>query len=73
MEIMFDDLTYEAQERLLSLAGISSPEEMNWDSVPIAVVEFEDAVFEDDDEEVPDDIEDEEYDEEDDEEEDEEY
>ncbi|MFH1716735.1 MAG: hypothetical protein ABIF19_05245 [Planctomycetota bacterium] len=42
MEIMFDDLTYEAQARLLEAAGAISPEEMNWDEIPVAVVEFED-------------------------------
>ena len=42
MEIMFDDLTYEAQQRLLDEAGVATPEEMNWDRIPLAVVEFED-------------------------------
>jgi len=42
MKIMFNDLTSEAQKRLLSEAGVSSPEEMNWDAIPVAVVEFED-------------------------------
>lgn len=41
MEIMFDDLTYDAQKRLLKEAGVTAPEEMNWDEVPVAVVEFE--------------------------------
>ena len=40
MEIMFDDLTPEAQERLLREAGVSKPEDMHWDEIPIAVVEF---------------------------------
>jgi len=40
MEIMFDDLTYEAQKRLLEEAGVSSPEEMDWDTIPVAVVKF---------------------------------
>jgi hypothetical protein len=40
MEIMFDDLTPEAQERLLYEAGVSKPEDMHWDDVPVAVVEF---------------------------------
>ena len=43
MEIMFDDLIPEAQERLLDEAGVSSPEEMGWDTDPVAVVRFEDA------------------------------
>ena len=42
MEIMFDDLTPEAQERLLNEAGVSSPEDMHWDTLPVAVIEFED-------------------------------
>ncbi len=40
MEIMFDNLTPEAQERLLDEAGVSKPEEMHWDEIPVAVVEF---------------------------------
>ena len=41
MKIMFDDLTYEAQVRLLSEVGVSSPKEMRWDIFSVAVVEFE--------------------------------
>jgi hypothetical protein len=40
MEIMFNDLTCEAQKRLLKEAGITSPKERNWDTIPVAVVEF---------------------------------
>ena len=40
MEIMFDDLNPEAQERLLNEAGVSSPEDMHWDAIPVAVVEL---------------------------------
>jgi ABC-type glycerol-3-phosphate transport system substrate-binding protein len=40
MEIMFDDLTPQAQERLLEEAGISDPEDMNWDEIPVAIVEL---------------------------------
>ena len=40
MEIMFDDLTPKAQKRLLEDAGVSKPEDMHWDEVPVAVVEF---------------------------------
>ena len=40
MKIMFEDLTYEAQVRLLDEAGVSSPVEMKWHIVPIAVVNF---------------------------------
>ena len=42
MEIMFDDLTFEAQMRLLGAAGVASPSEMNWDLVPVAIVRLED-------------------------------
>jgi hypothetical protein len=37
MEIMFDDLTSEAQERLLEEAGVSKPKDMHWDEVTVAV------------------------------------
>ena len=39
MEIYFDDLTVEAQERLMTEAGIKDPAEANWDVLPIC--EFE--------------------------------
>ena len=29
MEIMFDDLTYDAQKRLLKKAGVTAPKDMN--------------------------------------------
>ena len=51
MDIMFDDLIVEAQERLLEEAGVRFPEEMHWDTIPLAVVEFRDdsmAIDEDD-------------------------
>ena len=56
MEIMFDDLTTEAQERLLDDAGISRPEEMHWDEVPVAVVEFSEDNSEIDEDELTEDI-----------------
>ena len=40
MRIMFEDLTYEAQVRLLDEVGISSPAEMRWHIIPVAVVSF---------------------------------
>lgn len=40
MEIMFDDLTPEAQEKLLREAGVSKPEDMHWDTCPVAVVDL---------------------------------
>jgi len=41
MEIMFDDLTYEAQQRILEEAGVTAPEEMDWDTEPLAVLTFD--------------------------------
>jgi hypothetical protein len=40
MKIMFEDLTYEAQVKLLDEVGISSPAEMKWHTEPVAVVNF---------------------------------
>ena len=37
--IYFSDLNEEAQEELLEFYEIESPEEMNWDVVPISVIE----------------------------------
>lgn len=42
IEIMFDDLKEEIQEEILEAYGIESPSEMNWEIVPIAVLETED-------------------------------
>ena len=50
MEIMFDDLTPESQERLLREAGVSKPEEMNWDTSPVAFVDLRETNHELDDE-----------------------
>ena len=41
-EIMFSDLTPEAQKELLKAFHIRSPETMNWDVVPIAVIPISD-------------------------------
>jgi hypothetical protein len=41
MKIMFEDLTYEAQMRLLDEAGVESPNEMRWHIMPVAVVDFD--------------------------------
>ena len=40
MQIMFNDLTHEAQKKLLAEAGVTSPEDMHWDTVPVVVVEL---------------------------------
>jgi len=39
MDIMFDDLKEEAQKELLKLYKIESPEEMNWDVMPLDIIE----------------------------------
>jgi len=41
MKIMFEDLTCEAQKRLLAEVGVKSPTEMGWDIIPVAVVDFD--------------------------------
>lgn len=40
-EIMFDDLTEEAQARFLEFQGLESSEDGNYDIVPIAIVDLE--------------------------------
>jgi hypothetical protein len=42
-EIMFDDLTEDAQARFLAFQGIESPEDGNYDIVPISIVDLEDS------------------------------
>jgi len=41
-EIMFDDLTEEAQQRFLEFQGLEDSADGNYDIVPIAIVELED-------------------------------
>lgn len=41
VQIFFNDLTPEAQERVLEAAGLSSAEEANWDVIPLAVLDYE--------------------------------
>ena len=41
LEIMFDDLIESKKEEILEEFEIGSPEEMNWDIVPIAIIEVE--------------------------------
>jgi len=48
MKIMFDDLTKEAQIRLLEEVGVDDPEDMGWDIKPVAVVKFEEDEEDDD-------------------------
>lgn len=38
---MFEDLTYEAQRRLLDEAGIESPVEVGWDINPVSVIDLD--------------------------------
>ena len=40
-EIMFDDLTEEAQKRFLEFQGLEDPADGNYGIVPIAVLELE--------------------------------
>jgi len=41
-EIMFSDLIPEAQKKLLRAFHVRSPEDMNWDVVPISVIPLPD-------------------------------
>lgn len=41
IEIYFSDLNEDMQKKLLEEAGVESPEDMNWDVFPIAVVPIE--------------------------------
>jgi hypothetical protein len=41
IEIMFDDLAENKKKEILKEFEIGSPEEMNWDIAPIAIVEVE--------------------------------
>lgn len=50
MEIMFEDLTPEAQKRLLKEARVARPEDMDWDEMPVAIVEFESEEYDIEDE-----------------------
>ena len=36
--IMFDELSMDAQERLLSFAGVSHPSDKFWDVLPVAYI-----------------------------------
>jgi hypothetical protein len=45
MRIMFEDLTFEAQMRLLAEAGVDTPGEMGWHISPLAIVETEKKPF----------------------------
>jgi hypothetical protein len=46
-EIMFDDLTPDAQKRFLEFQGCESESDGNWEVVPIATVDLEDDATED--------------------------
>ena len=41
IEIYFSDLIQEKQEEFLSAYGIANPKEMNWDIVPMVVMNIE--------------------------------
>jgi hypothetical protein len=38
---MFDDLVESKKEEILKVFEIGNPEEMKWDTVPIAIIEVE--------------------------------
>jgi len=42
IEIFFDDLSIEKQNELLEAYNITDPEEMNWETVPIATINVDD-------------------------------
>lgn len=44
LEIYFRDLNEEAQQEALDFFGVSSPEEMNWELYPIAVISREEVI-----------------------------
>jgi len=41
-EIMFSDLTPEAQKRYLEFQKVSDPSELNWEISPLATIDVED-------------------------------
>lgn len=41
VKIMFDDLVESKKEKILKEFDLSNPEEMNWEVVPLAIVELE--------------------------------
>jgi len=41
IEIMFEDLVERKKREILKGIGIEKPEEMNWDIVPMAIIELE--------------------------------
>jgi hypothetical protein len=41
IEIMFDDLAESKKKEILKEFEIGNPEDMNWDIVPIAIIEVE--------------------------------
>lgn len=40
-DIMFDDLNENVQKQLLEAYGVNSPEEMNWDIIPVTTLYIE--------------------------------
>jgi hypothetical protein len=46
IEIFFRNLDKPKQDELLQAAGVSSPEEMNWDAFPVADMEIEPEIIE---------------------------
>ena len=48
-EVMFDDLSEEAQRRFLEFQGLEDSKDGNYDIVPIAIIELEDDCLDSDD------------------------
>lgn len=44
IEIMWDDLTPDKQKEVLEIIGEDNEKEMNWDVIPMAVIEVEEDV-----------------------------
>ena len=41
IEIYFRDLNTAKQQELLEVTGVKTPEDMNWDVMPVTVIEIE--------------------------------
>ena len=47
VEIYFNDLNTEAKKEVLDAAGVNDPSDMNWDFIPLAILDFEEESEED--------------------------
>ena len=48
IDIYFKDLNESLLREILDLTGLKDPSEMNWDVVPLAIVDFEDDIAKED-------------------------